>query len=557
VLRLIPLLAISGLAHAQSLEPGERVENALVAQVTEEGLNRIEVIAQTLVPDLLPTDLLDIGDLDFGVGVINNVQPQLTVGGVDLVPRNGELSINVGAFIGVNSAAEPFYIEAACLFGGCLCESDAYIDPLPITLELTVDLQVYTPPEGPRQYDATVDLGTLDIAISGSDFNFIDGGFGCDVVGTLAGLFGPALVSFLQPEIAGAIVELEPTIEEALNQAVFEDSLEVLETTLDVSVEPKAVNITPAGIELAYSGVISAPQAECIADLDPLGSLETFTPVPGIASLPSRTEIAAQVSDELVNQALYAAYRGGILCFTVDESAGLDLPINLDSSLLELLGGDGFPAIVGDETKPLVIQTLPREVPTAVYGGTNDVGLALEDLELRFFTEVDGRMAKAIGMSIDADVGADVIFDGSTGELSLGLDLTSEAFDIQVVPDYLVAGVEQDIEEGVTGLVDTLIPALIGDLLGGPLLTLPAFEGLGLTSLDLYASGAQQDWLTAEAGVGIVDYADPAGGCDEDPATGESGCDSGCESGCSSTRSPLGGYLLALTTLWFLRRRRR
>jgi hypothetical protein len=137
--------------------------------------------------------------------------------------------------------------------------------------------------------------------------------------------------------------------------------------------------------------------------------------------------------------------------------------------------------------------------------------------------------------------------------------------DIQVVGDSLVAGTEQPIEDAVNNLVGTLVPSLVEPLLGGLAFTLPSFSGIGLTSLDAYGSGPQQDWLTASIGLGAVSYGDPTGGCGGEGDTGLGGdaagscggCESSCESGCEVGGARAAGPLAFLVAWWSRRRRER
>ena len=89
--------------------------------------------------------------------------------------------------------------------------------------------------------------------------------------------------------------------------------------------------------------------------------------------------------------------------------------------------------------------------------------------------------------------------------------------------------------------MDSLLPSLVGDTLA---FGLPTFEGIGLTSLDVQPSGANQDWLGVYAGLGTPQYVGSnCGGCGG--TTTSTGTTTG-DCGCSSTG------VVPLPWLWVL-----
>jgi hypothetical protein len=537
-------------AVAQDLyDPGEQIQKALSAQITRDGLDQLSVVAAEMVPALLGEDLLDLGtdELDLFVATFSNLEIGVSVNDVELVPVEGPTVLQSYLGINVDATLELDY-DVEALFGLCSGAASAEIDA---TLGLQISIVVrIDPATQERFFDAEVDLPPNGIVINQTRFSGA-----CATAGNIVGGLLGGLVGLVQQPIEDALADLEPTLEDALNQAKFVDTIELLGTELSIEIVPQQVLFTDGGMELIYSSTVSAPHNTCIDAFDPGGSLRTNTDVPLITSNPPGTQVAANLSDDMVNQIMYAAFEGGLLCFTVDDNAGLDLPIALDSGLLSLLGGEGFEEIIGEEPKPLVIKTLPKEVPEVVYGGAHDVGLKVRRLGLGFFTEVDYRMARAVAMEVDVDAGVDFDFDATTGTLALNIALDPADFNISVVPDVLVRGSEQAMEEGVEGLVGTLLDTLLGDALSATSFVLPAIEGLGVTSLAARPAGAG-DWLALDVELGAVTYGVEGAGCDSEGGCA-GGCDSSsCDSGCSTARLNLGGYLVVFVPFWLLRRRR-
>ncbi|HMV68872.1 MAG TPA: hypothetical protein PKA64_18635 [Myxococcota bacterium] len=547
-------------AWAQEYDPGERIEEAVSLQVTPAGFDQLEDILQVIVPDLLAEQLgAALDPIEFIGYSITNARPILTVQSINLTPNNGVLKIAVRAKLKLSEDRDPLHFE------GPLCDEWGWIGPIDTQIDVNLGLAVVNQQTGGRGFDVSVTT-RLDATIDGptlippSEGDFHLGTCG-NLLGGVVTVFQNVLItSVLQPVVDGLVADLEPTIEDALSAASLSQEIALGEASLSLALEPKRVSLETVGMELVYSITADAPQAACVADVDPEGSPKTSTTIPAIGANPAGTQIAAHLANDALNQILYAAFRGGVLCYTVDQNAGLDLPITLDTSLLGVLGGDGFREIF-PTAAPLVIQTRPKAPPTARFTPQKDVRVDVERLGLDFMGELDGRMARALALEVSANVGANLAFDATTGSIGVEVDTANLPIHIAVVPDVLVAGTEESIAAGVEGLATTLVGSLVEPLLQDAVFPIPAFYGFGITSLDAYPAGASNEWLTASLALGVADYGDPAGGCGGTGDTGTSGgCSSGCDasscsSGCSTSGPQLAGGL-ALLIGWVLRRRR-
>ncbi len=227
----------------------------------------------------------------------------------------------------------------------------------------------------------------------------------------------------------------------------------------------------------------------------------------------------------------------------------------MSTSILGILDGsddEGPFDLLFPESADMAIITRPEEQPMANLEGDHDVDLAVHELGLDFFADVDSRRARVLSLDLQADVGADLNLDGTTGEMAIDLALGPENIVPTVTSCELTAGAEELVLENFGGLLQTILDTVVGDQLSGLVFNLPAFEGLGLTSLDAAASGAAGDWLGMYANMGPVTY---EGGCDED-----GGCDTGggCSGGCTGSGVPrrLPWFFLALGAGLVARRKR-
>lgn len=548
-----------GIALAAEIPAGEGIDASLGVQVGPGGLDEISA----LVPALLPTDALAIEDVSDTIGVpaicvggsyeLSNIAADVVINDVQITPLQGELELYVDLTVALNDPNNPFtmLIDAICLIDE---NCSGWIDPfdLWVTAPLTLDV-VGTP--GGRTLDATV--GNLDIQHNLTanelqtdcllnDIEEVINLFGLSIFDLVVNLFGS--------QIEAAI---EPALDELLAETNFSGELELLEGSfVSYGLEPSATYHSPAGLEIHFASMFSADQAECIADDDPGSSFATLSGVPLPQDNPPGTHVAAHVSMDMLNQVLYAAWRGGALCMDIGGAdSGLDLPIPLDTGLLSLIGGSEYDALF-PEPKPIEIVLAPHAAPVGVANGPDDINLALNDLELIFMGELDGRMARALGVEVDAEIGANVPFDETTGELSVELVVDDANIQAVLSGDPMVDGIEERVREqfpAVMGtILDSLLPSLVGDSLA---FTLPTFEGLGLVTLDLEASGAGQDWLGAATTIGQPVYADPyATGCGCDGGTGSTSTDCG---GCATTGAPRVLPVSWLLALALVRRRQR
>ncbi len=545
---LMVLVSTSAMADEELRVPGERIEYALAAQVTADGFDAIGDTLEVMIPDLIPADVTTLDGVDFSLGTIDAMQIQLDPDSMDvtLIPKNGYILMTLQGEIGLSSEEEPFTLDLAC-------EYDGWVDPFPVTFQAELQLEVITDGPDERHFEVHVDSIEVEMDMSADDFHLdSNGGWACDVLGSVISGLIPALdsvlVNYLEPVVESLVDGFAPQITDMLEAAVIDQEFPIMDSVLYVQVLPKQVVTTHEGMEVIYSIGLDAPQAPCIADVDPEGSRLTDTPRPPVTDVPSSFTAAAVVADDVVNQAMYALFRSGVMCFVVEEDMVPQFPI--DTSLLKLLGGDGYKALLGSEGRPMVIRTKPREVPVGRFDGPHAVDLSVRRLGIDFIGELDHRMARLLALEVGLDVGADLAFDDVTGEVGLELDLDLDQLDIAVVPDVLVAGSEAQVEQGVSGLVTGVLEPMIGDLLGADTLAfgMPAFEGLGITELEAEEAGEQGDWLMAGLDLGPVSYASEGGGCGGDST--------GCSGGCTTGASQLGWWLFAALPFVGWRRRR-
>ncbi len=561
---LLGLLFTSSAFAQENWRPNDTIPRALSLQVTKRGFDSIEGVVVDILPGLLAEqDLLQLDDIEAGSGSfgiqLRNIQPTIDIRGLDILPVvpssagvGAEIQLRVNATLALNSQAEPYYLGVSALFD--LCDGNGWMAPTAVTIAIPLQITVVTKPDNTKGFDVNLTIPSNSVAVGSLQLRGE-----CDgLLNTIGNALTDVIVdAVLIPQLRPTLEDLEPTIEEALAAAVIDQEVDALGKTLFVELTPLQIKTNTDGLEFIYNSRFSAAQDACVREYDPLASLKTDTPIPALSSNPPSTQIAAYVSDDMMNQALYAAFSGGILCVNVDEELlGDSLPIALDSSLVGLLGGPGYDPILPVEPAPLIIQTRPRKVPQISWSGDKPITLGLDEFGLDFYTEIEGRQARVIGLDLQTDVGLDVDLDGATGSLAVLLDLDPAKFNFSMNGDVFVPGTEQDLIDAVGGLMETILPLALGGLTDSLSFTLPSFSGLGLTDITLGPGGTQSDWLRAEVAVGPVTYGEA--GCDSSGG-GCGGCEgsSDCGGGCSSAGLNLGTGFGLLLPIWALRRRRR
>ncbi len=551
----LALLALPsfGPAYAADYAPGETIEQAAFADLTPEGLKAISA----LIPALLPSSIEIPGMSDEGgywcfnyAYGLSGAWVNIQVTDATIVPGVGVLDVTAHLLVSLNDPSDPFQLmyELACLDDTC----NGYVDAFEVTVTMTMALEVVDDGAGNRSLDATVGTPVVAYALESTDIH-LDG---CSVgdIEEVLNWFGLSLYdlilgqldSYLQDAVEDIGPTLESTIEEAFASATISEEIDVNGAVVTLNLAPSDVEITPAGVRVQMSGAMSGAAAACVSAFDPGGSANTASTAPALgdipAGVPSTYHVGLTLSDDFANQALYALWRGGLLCYTLDENG----PFPLDTSIMNSLTGNVF-AELFPEAAPVVLQTSPAVPPTASYSGGHDIDMNLDRLGLDLYAALDGRQAKVVTVALTGTVGMDLAFDGTTGLLAIDVDLDPAALVPSVAYNEFYPDANDAIVAGFSGTFGTLIDSVVGGLLEGLEFAMPAFTGIGLQDLVTAPNGADQDWLGNYAWVGAVPYV-AADGCSD-------GCSSGCSGGCSSNP---GGTALwpALGLLLFLRRRR-
>jgi Synergist-CTERM protein sorting domain-containing protein len=584
-------------AAAAGWPAGSMIDESALVDVTADGFASLEGLVSTFVPPeiLLP----DVSLYDescvvvFGAKIcaytadidVTGLEVTTAIDDLSLTPAQEVLNLDGALVVQLNSATNPATLSYSVTGLGIPISDtcDIYTNPITLTIDGSIELDVEPDLLGVDvDGDGLADTKLLDATVppigwtwdaDDSDIQLV----GCGT-GTVIGVLNDALQLFgfdsiydlildqiepngpdapagqVQTIIDDLPAQIEPVIEDLFSTLFISQSLDLLGVPLTLTIWPDEVDVTADGMRVALTSVTDVEPNACMAAWDPGESVSTASKPPRLgdvpAGLPFTPHAGILLDDDFINQLLYGAWSGGLLCLTLSaDNDPFGLPLALDSSLLALIAPNTFTDLF-PEKQPLEIRTEPRSAPVVGPPGAHDLSVVADPLGLSFITEIDGRRTRLFAIDMAVNVGADLTFDGTTGDLTAVLDLGPGAFTPTVGYNEFRPAESEAIATSFEVLLTGVIVPIAAPYLEGLSFALPSLEGIGVVDLDIAAAGPNGDYVGAFVTTGAVSYASV--GCGDT----SKGCDTtSCSGGCSSG----GGAAAVLTVplIVALRRRRR
>ena len=226
----------------------------------------------------------DISDLNIGIEVAD----------ADIIPKEGFLDFGVALDVNINDAINPFlldYMLSLCIEYNC----EAYVDPFQVDIAAQIMLDVADlDGDGVNELNASFENFSYNYDLTSDDINVNNCALSTfeDVLFFGVSMFDLVL-GIVEPTIEGLVVELVPTLEEtiedAFNQLSIQESIEFEGSVLDVALNPDDITIKPEGLRVQMNGSATTGEgADCISAFDPNGSLATPTTLRNIGYKPWR-----------------------------------------------------------------------------------------------------------------------------------------------------------------------------------------------------------------------------------------------------------------------------
>ena len=541
------------------LLPGTFLAEGLSIDLTRAGIARpVELMVEALPPELIigttpGQELINLllcrEDLQVQNLVVNTWFETATVS----ASASG-MFLDIDMNVRVNSGSDPAWV----ILDGCFdFECFLYTDPATLIVELPINLQLL-----PGQQRVDLQLGPLNQNIGWIIENKVHFG-GCaliDINNYLIQNWGLDLIDFvidelistLEGELTGMLAEAEVAVEEALLELWQADVLEVGDAQIAYAIEPTAVEHTNAGLRLQMGGVVEPLQMHpCVDAYDPGGSPWTPSQIPELQGvIPGSMmgyDASVVLSDDLPNQALWALWRAGALCFEAAEIGGQ--PLN--TTLLGVIVGEDLKAqmeeIVG-EAGPVTVRVVPERIPQVHYDGDWPIRLEAPELHVEFWSTVLDREVRLAAITGDLVGALDASID-PTGALVFDMSLLNGELRQRTTYNEFFRDSDEALANSLPGLIDLAVGSLLGIELTGGVAPMPTLLGYGLDSLWMEPSG-ELEYAPDHVGLYVTMGPSDGGGdiqCSGPACEALDGCalaEGGCamaEGGCGGGDGLLGG----------------
>jgi MYXO-CTERM domain-containing protein len=458
-----------GLAGSASTAAAERHD--VRGFLSKAGLD----FAAAQVPSYVPRSLKP-APVTQSVTCLDATQRKTTINlGVDAlsltVPRDGRLRLD--ATLHASGSGELFM--DSCV-GDTTCQDAFDVRRVRAIVELDVALVSGKPRVSMADIDVQLDAGDVDITFSGC------------VVGDIAEWVIDFAEEWIIDYVTGKVEEIAdqqiaPMLEELMTGLGYQGAV----GTIDFGAKLGELDLRQQGLALAAAIELDskAPSDTCVPGDDADAPGDIFGDRPDLSKSTSQVTMAANFG--VVNDAIYQAWRAGMLCVTDDTLAeyGVHLPLDMVAGLLP-----GFPP--GSD---LGVEVTMRK-PPVLLGVVDDkaaLGLKLEGLEvsLTAITPDGGQQRLSVTASATAiaAIGIDPASNGLVAELrSAKLD--------ELEVDQVSAS-KYGFDVGRLGNVveDQIIPKLMADV-GHMPLTGPVFTAEGYAVI-LRKLATTENYLTA------------------------------------------------------------
>ena len=561
-------IVIPGSAAAETLPPGGKVNKAVTANVTPDGLDFLLDQGLTLIPQQVAVPETS-GSQSCGFGTVNYTiyqgQPtngvSVEINSAQITPQQGYLGLSFSGIAKGTGTDDPpndtgpqTYTVTRVEYSGCgtSCNDGDYsvvrLQPMNFAVSTELDIQLTVDPvTGEPTVDVTTPLSRNDISI---DTSKVDAA-GCAAIDFLVAVLKNFIGDAVKDEIIDLVNEqLLPGIEEGFQSIRYDDVVALADSELQVKLLPSALDIRQNGVAVSMSSQIQAVTPTTCVEI-PTDAGSVFTPgeppqygTTAPNGLPY--DAAASLSDDLVSQLLFSAWHSGMLCQTIDEGLTVDM--------LSLAGLSGPLNRLGiEDGTPILVVIKAYEPPTAAFADDPHVTLGVKKLEVSIFTTIQERTARLVALELEVEAGANILIDAAN-VLSIALDLAPEDIVGAVSYGELISSEEAETLVGLLPvLVEQFLPTLTDSL---PTVDLGGLAGVGLENPVFVAEqgfgGVPDDTLSAYTGLVAT------GACG---VGGTSGCGVGSTGGCAmggrGAATQAGFFVVALAPIAVLLRRRR
>lgn len=455
---------------------GGGIAEGIQARLNEGGFDTIEELASGMVTasdldDLIPSPVysadqeycLDMGFYEYCYTLYSIylyvTNPSISSVEMDIDPQSGALYTTFTVY-------DPYLDWSA---SGELSEIDYSGSGDIYASSITVSMYVSPYVSGGIIY---ADISDVAVSSSGFDFDFdswiyeVLDYFGVDIDGLIQGYMEDALEDAVESEVPSLI-------EDVLQELELATSIDVLENTYDIDALPYSIQVDDAGLTLALETYFTARSWE--SPYTGEGSLYYDYSVPSYGSTPG---MVLSLSEDFLNQALFAFWGGGILDMTMSgEELGLDVEdlsyVFPDLTELNIATEALLPPVVLPPTGSGLVDLQLGDYYMVIYGGPAEAGYEMMEVYVSLRGELDVTATES--------------------------SITPELGDVEVWFDVVYPDANTVAAADTEALLDALVPLFL------PVLTeaiseipIPEIEGFTLSGISVGLSGAESGYLDIE-----------------------------------------------------------
>ena len=294
--------------------------------------------------------------------------------------------------------------------------------------------------------------GGLDIQIANAEAALHDFELDLDgVPGFIEDLVDNLVREFAEDKIGEAIRDF--VVPKLFDPNALSREIEVLGTSLKLDLQLRDIALDPWAMTI---DVAAAAEASEVVHAG--GAVRPFGGQPTRGADADATDLDLALGADFVSRILHAAWAGGVLDFSLEEGAGVELPIQLTVGVLANALGEAARGI--DPTESLLLRTRALLPPVAsVVPGDHPLVVEIGDLMLELATIDEPLVSVALQLTMSVGLSTD-----ENGDLQPDIQVDTRA-DVAETPR---GRVEDAMLENQIGAFAALLPtALAGDAAAG------------------------------------------------------------------------------------------